>query len=327
MKKILVLFTLLIVVFTPVLANAQVQNLGMISSKDALRTYALEQAVNVDVGASTHITGGSHKRVRLSSPTARGIEETIRSTQLALQVVNPDDWIWLYASVVNFEGEQLFYGYTHFVLESKNGMYILPKGYGDMKVRLSDNIPIRYDDAEWAQVNVLAENGSTQYSMTLSVQGGKIYFPTHLAGTSAIVQVSTSSSGMHYWGTEDGRRLHSGKYDLSINAMVDGVVTVEDENFNLEIETHGGVGQNVTVEFVSTEKSIFHAAFHTSEGKWFKSVLVRKAGTSNWVRYPVRVTPEWTFANIGMQAGVYYLIPEWEEEDLRENPYYPGGKG
>lgn len=338
MKRTIVLSTMVSALFV---SGLFAQDLPMIRSKDALRTYALEQSANAAASINTSLPSDAHSwdYVQIEEPTASGISNAIRGMSMSVDVANPNDWLYLWAGAYNAEGDPLFTGWKQFHLVNGKGGYVLPDGYGDVTLILFDNIPIRVDGAQSATINILDSNGQTIMGAPVRVENGKVYFPRQLAGTNAVLAVYTGGEkgggqGWLYWNVNNGSKVTPEHFNIALNATVQGIVSFTDEaNVWVAVPTTNGIGNNLTVEYKSTGKAYIGAVFHTTEGKWFTGAWVRKAGESHWTPYTATIGEKAVFINIPMQQGVYYIVPTWNPGDLTEpaDPWYPpydgGGKG
>ncbi len=323
--------------------NLNAQDLPMLRSKDALRTYALEQSANVaaSINASLPVGNNSYGYVPVEEATASGISNTIRGMNLSVDVANPNDSLFVWAGAYNSDGDPLFTGNHQFKLENAKGGYALPTDYGDVTLALYDEIPIRIDGAQSAQLTIQNGNGETQFGTSLRVYNGKVYFPRQLAGTNAILSVMTLVGGKGggtveqwlYWNVGNGSSIKPEHFAVNLKATIQGIVSVTDlANVEVAVPTTNGIGNNLTVEYKSTGKAYVGASFYTTEGKWFTGAWIRKAGTSDWVPYTATIGGGSVFINIPMLPGIYYIVPTWNPGDLTEpaDPYYPpygGGKG
>ena len=316
----------------------------MLRSKDALRTYALEQSANAaaSINASLPVGNNSYGFVPVESPTAEGISNTIRHMNLSVDVANPNDYLYIWAGAYNSDGDPLFTGYHQFKLENAKGGYALPAGYGDVTLALYDEIPIRIDGATSAQLTIQNENGETQFGTSLRVYNGKVYFPRQLAGTNAILSVLTQVGGKGdgtvdqwlYWNVGNGSSIKPEHFAINLKATIQGIVSITDNNVMVPVPTTNSIGQNLTAELKITANRNVLSSFLTTEGKWFKGAWVRKAGTSQWQYYAADAFKDAGVMGVllSVQTGIYYIIPVWNDGDLIEpaDPWYPpygDGKG
>lgn len=313
-------------------------DLPMIRSTDALRTYAIEQTANVSASINTSLPSDARSwdYVSVQEATADGIGNTIRGMSLSVDVVNPNDYLFVWAGSYNADGDVMFSGWKQFRLVAGKGGYALPADYGDITLSLVDNVPLRINGAQSASIVVLDDNGQTTMGTSLQVRDGKVYFPRQLAGMNAILAVYTGKegNGWLYWNVSNGSQTTPERFNITLKSIVKGVVSVTDlANVEVAVPTTNHVGNNITVEYKSTDKGLVGASFFTTEGKWFLGAWVRKAGTSDWVPYKAAIGGGSVFINIPMQPGTYYIVPAWNDGDLIEpaDPWYPpydgGGKG
>ena len=326
MKRTIAIALTLTAVFA---LNTYAQDLPMIGSKDALRTYALEQAANVAASISTSLPVGnnSYGYVPVSEATASGISNTIAGMNLSVDVANPNDSLFIWAGAYNSDGDPLFTGYNQFNLVLGKGGYALPADYGNITLGLYDNIPIKVNGAQQAIVDILGPNGQTEAEYSLNVQNGKVYFPRQLAGTNAILAVFTNSAtagspgGWAYWNVGNGSSIQSQHFNVTLNSPIQGIVSFTDANVFVTVPTTNSIGNNLTAEFKATGKELVSVSFWTTEGKWFKGAWVRKAGTSQWQQYIAVVDKSAGMMDFALPitaTGIYYIIPVWSAGDLIE---------
>lgn len=309
-----------------------------IGSKDLLRTYAIEQSsqITAQIGTTIPTGGDRYQYTSVLKNTAAGISNTIAGMLLSIDVANPNDWIYVYNAVYNEDGDTLFSGSKHFKLENGKGGYALSVGYGDVPLNLSHTVPIKVDAVRYAYISIMGENGQTQQMESVEVRDGKIYFPRSLAGENAILSLLIGDE-WHHWSVQNGSYINPEHFNINLTSGIEGISSFKDQNVIVRIQTKNGVGKNQTAEVEVTGKSLITASFFTNEGKWFQGAWVRKAGATELVYYPAVVDERLSMMliHIPVQAGVYYIIPDWHEADLvePEDPYYPpydgggGGKG
>jgi len=319
------------------------QDLPMLRSTDALRTYALEESARVtaSINASLPVGNNSYGFVPVESPTAEGINNTIRHINLSMDVANPNDYLYTWSGVYSSDGDPLFTGSKRFKLENAKGGYALPVDYGDVTLVLYDEIPIRIANAQSAQLTIQNSKGETEFGTSLRVSNGKVYFPRQLAGTNAVLSVSVlvpakgdgSVEQWLYWSVRTGSSIKPEHFTVNLKTTIQGVLSITDDNVMVPVPTRNGIGTNITAELKITANRSTLLSFWTTEGKWFKGTWVRKAGTSQWQYYPAVVFKEVGVMGVllNMEIGIYYSIPDWNDGDLVEpsDPWYPsyyGGK-
>ena len=331
--------------------NLNAQDLPMLRSKDALRTYALEQSANVaaSINASLPVGNNSYGFVPVEEATAVGISNTIHGMNLSVDVANPNDSLFVWAGAYNADGDPLFTGYHQFSLVNGKGGYALPPDYGDVTLALFDNIPIKVNNAQSAILAILGPDGTTQMEYSLDVRNGKVYFPRQLAGTNAILAVYAGIEvkpgqmqyDWEYWNVNNGSKFSSEHFNVALKSTIRGVVSVADQGeIFVSVPTTNGIGYNQTLELkcTSVARTLSLASFQTTEGKWFRGAWIRKAGASAWSWYDALpdVYPggkQVMAVYVYQTKGVYYIVPVWVDGDLTEpsDPFYPpyngGGKG
>jgi hypothetical protein len=317
----------------------------MLQSKDTLRTYAVEQSARASASISAVLPSGNNAYGFVAvSPTVAGISNSIRAIPLSVDVVNPNDSLFLWASVQNSDGDELFVGYKQFSLFLDKAGYSLPSDYGNVNLALSDNVPIRISGAQAASLYITGNNGKTTTEYSLNVHDGKVYFPRQLAGTNATLGVfrlyslsdGSYTNSWNYWDVASGNMVQSTRFVATIQAGIQGIVSMTDTNLVfLPVTSVNGIGNNITVEYISSGLQNATVVFVTTEGKSFVGAYVRKAGTTQQWLYPVSapVGKASYIPNIQFGNGVYYIIPVRNQGDLMQpsDPYYPpdnsGGKG
>lgn len=337
MKKIV---GLVVGLFVSIMSSVFAEDLTMITSKDALRTYAAEQCAWVSGSIISTLPVGDHAYafVGLTNSSAESISNTIAGMNLAIDVINPNDNLYVWGAAFNADYEVMFYGYKSFNLISGKGGYSLPTGYGDFEMGMVDEVPIKVNGANWAILYMLDENGHTASSQMLSVKNDRVYFPWRKAGANAILSVYVSdkdgsNSRWLSWNVSGGRQVTAQHFAIALKSGVQGIVCATDQSqVYVPVATTNGVGNNLTLEYKSTGKSSTTVSFYTTEDKWFTGAWVRKAGTSEWLPYRAKVGDKAVSVNIQVEKGTYYIVPTWNREDLSEpslpNPYgYGGEKG
>lgn len=318
-------------------AKSLAQDLSMLRSTDALRTYALEQSSKVISSIYASVAGNnSFSPVTVESPTAEGITNTIRRINLSVEIVNPNDYVFTTAGVYSAEGDVLFTGSNQFKLVEVEEGYALPTGYDDVVLGMYDTIPIRIEGIVAAQLTVQGKNGETQFGLPLNVYDQKVFFPRQLAGANAILAVykeggKANPSSWLYWDVRTGSPTETaGQYDITLKSSIQGVSVITDNNVMVSVPTKDSIGLNTTVELKLNNTRSVLASFWTTESKWFKGAWVRKSGTNQWqYNDATNMIDEKGNNVIGVlfsaQPGIYYIIPKWNDMDLidPDNAWYP----
>lgn len=343
-----------------VLANAQ--DLSMIRSEAALRSYAIEQAsqVTASIGSSVQVGNNAFGYAQVRSNTVSGIIGAVKGLSLSADVANPKDPLYLWVGVETSEGDLLFTGNKQFNLSppGKGTDWSLPLDYGTVTLLLVDNVAIRIPGIASAYVYTLGEDGKTLNGNTLGVSFGKLYFPRTLAGKNAIIAFYVYRDGVgkspegdwQYWHANNGTPLDPSLFNLPLQPAIDGVVTVTDKNVLMSVTTANRFGFNPVIEYTATKARTVQVSFWTEDTvilhdgvvpgtkigdlKYFTGAWVRKAGSSEWVAHTEVFDLAAKFIQLDVEAGsVYYIIPMWNAADFIEvqEPYVPpsyeGGKG
>lgn len=299
----------------------------MISSKELLRVYALNQAHDVSASVSTMLptSNDSSAMVRVESNDEMGIVNTIRKMNLAVDIYNPHDPVFSWNGVYNSKGYALFWGHKKFYLVNSKGGYSLPSGYGDIPLELSDYVPIDIEGAVSAFVAYKDENGQVSYTDSLSVQNNQLMFPWRLAGKDVILGVLIdlgSGRDWMYWNVATGGVLKDEHFPMSLKPSIKGIQSVFTDKVEIMIPTKGGIGTNITAELHVTKAQKQTVTFYTSEGRWFVGAWILPKGSDKMDPYgvdkiSVNGVPYMGF-NVILDPGTYYIIPVWNKGDLVE---------
>jgi len=314
--------------------NVSGQDLPMIRSKDALRTYAAEQLSQATASISTSLPAGTntYRYVPLASSSVGGLIAAIKGMTLSVDIANPADGLFTWATGNNSDGDTLFFGYNSFNLVQGNGGYSLPDGYGKVTLTLANTVPIKIPGSQYAIIDILDSNGNTTAEYKVDVYNGKVYYPRQLAGTNAILAVlvgdGRTQGTWKFWNATTGGAVQESHYSISLNPSVSGITSLTNSNVIIAVPTHNSFGTNQTVELTSTVKQrIPTVSFYTTENKWFIGAWVRKAGSSDWSLFQPTTNPATDLVSFSLDLlpGVYYIVPIWSAGDLDEpaDPYYP----
>ena len=334
------------------------QDLPMLRSADAFKTYCVEQSSNASAQISTTLPDGNNSWdfVPIASSTALGISNTLADIALSVDVVNPNDPLYASGSTYNTDGDLLLTGYHQFNLAhgivpvGSAPVWGLPPDYGKFQLKMVDNPPITIPGALSAIVDVLGPDGRSQQEYSVDVRNGKVYFPWRLTETNCILAVYTNNpnggpGGWEYWNVGGtGSQIQPSHFNITLDASVEGIVPIKGNGpIFIPVPTTNGVGNNLAVELTSswtaTGNAYWAVSFWTTEGKWFTGAWIRQAGTSQWQWYPVIGSPvayngtEMLMFLWPIQKGVFYIVPAWNDGDLVEPsdpyvpPYYGEGKG
>lgn len=333
MKMMKVVFSVAVVMM--LFASGLAQDLPMIQSKDALRTYAIEQADHtwVWIGTSTPSNEDSWSYEPVKHRTAAGICDALSSMSMSLDVINSNDWIYINSGAYNVDGDPLFVHNKAFLLVEGKGGRVLPDDYGNVTLTLAEFIPIRIEGIQAAIIQLLDSNGRVFTSDSIRVRDGKIYYPRQLTSTNAVLSVYGKKDGVmgwRHWDVMTGAKITPKNYDVAFKPTVQGIVSYKDvKHVWVSVPTTNGVGNNLTVEYQSSTQSWTAFSFYTTEGKWFTGAYVRKAGTSEWIKYPARVVENAVTFEAPLSQGVHYVIPIWARGDLTEpaDPWHPSWSG
>ncbi|MFA6459513.1 MAG: hypothetical protein WCV79_03945 [Candidatus Paceibacterota bacterium] len=355
-----------IAVLTVASLSLVAQNLTMVTSEDALRSYAFEQAAHVAISVSSALPLGNYaySYSAVQTASAAGVQQAVRNANIiAISMAVPTDTIFIWIGVYDKDGDLLFGGYRNIRLLPTPFGFVLPPDYGTVELTLADNVPIKISGASSAMYSARDQNGNLASQNSLRVSNEKVFFPKQFAAKEILLAVYVSESSptekggapmtWYYWNVVDGSRRTT--VDLAMNFDVKypdlviankGVVEV--------IKTTNHVGNNLLVELTcekTTEASFFFAVEDTVIGQFeqfgggtlwngeyhlFTGILVRESGSSEWKLFPaMENTAPASWVELEFDAGTYYIIPTWSEGHLvspPKPPYVPpsypdGGKG
>jgi len=326
---------------SPTPVTAVQMPLPMLMSRQKMRTYAEEQSKYALSIFSSPLPVGdeAYDYVPVLEGSEAGIHAALTGISMSLDVANPEDWIYLQVNTYNEHGQPLLIADKQFklVVMDPSGRHAMPSDYADITLDMVDDPPIDIPGALYAFVDELDANGQTMREDSLMVdEWGGVHFPWRLTETNAILAVFMNDGEWVYWNVKTGVPIVVQKFTVTVNPGVKNVISFTDCDVLQEVTTHGGNGENVTAELKITQTGkTSTVSFWTTEGKWFKSVDVRKLGESSWMTYMPTVR---TLGSVSVQlqslgAGTYYIVPNWNYGDLVEpdDPYVPpvytGGRG
>jgi hypothetical protein len=328
----------------PSAARAQT-NLSFLTSKAALRAYAVEQAVSANssiyspsqVGNQT--TGYGY--IIPTNHTSVDIFKGYVGQTFSITILNPQDWVYLNAWVLNSDGDELFYGYSSTQPVLGKGGYSLP-AIPSLTLTIASYIPVKFINAVSSAEIMYTDpsTGQTYNYQQLQSYGNKIYFPSDSAGDGFLVVNFTDGTQANYDLKHGGAKTSGTSISQTISsANIDNLLSYTNPVQVVdELQSQGGIGENRTYEVlagygvncpVGYTCVPVSPAFYvwTSEGVVPIGYYYRKAGSLTW-QY---VQTSDGSAYIPFTAsGTWYVVPNWNPLQFSEpapNIYNGGGKG
>jgi len=302
-------------------------NLSFLTSKGALRAYAVEQAVTAcgQLSAPTQVGNqiNSWGNILNTNHTSADILSTYANKLLSITILNPKDQIYLNAWVLNGDGDALFYGGTgtYPVYSKGGGGYVLPQL--SVKLILASVIPVKFNKPVSNADIVYTDpvTGQTANYQQLASNGNKVYFPTDSAGK-GFLQVNFTD------GTQMSYDIHTGAggADTGISvpeqtwteSTIDNLVQYKDPwTYGVvnTLQSSQGIGLNRTYELILSSKGYVGFQLNTSEGANATGYWYRTFGSQNWLYVPA-------INGIGQipvtSAGTWYVVPDWDPSQFRE---------
>jgi len=304
-------------------------NLSMITSRAALRSYALSEASEINGGLYLYSggTSGYDYRVWSGQKTSVEIIEEAKLLNLTVETVDTTDTVGCYISVNNTDGDTLFYGYTNDKPVKVNDKWILPSTMGNIVFNMS-NIPIKLaKQVSSAYILSRDEYGNTQWS-ELYTNGDKIWFSEASAGLeNSYIRVSYSDGTVESYSIATGNFLPTINLGLSVTPVFSDVSTFKDVSLvTLVVKSTRGKGIIPTIELVNTVSSKIKFDIQTSEGKRPIRYWYRSAQIGDWSAIDVTASTIYPI-EIGLPKGTVYIVPEWNPIDFDEvsQPVATGG--
>lgn len=317
-----------------------------ISSKGALRSYLIEKAVRgyISVYGDTILPNSSNITYYESEGTSVGKVLNGLNKLYRFDVADPADTVYSWASVLDKDWNQLFYGGVPFnLVKVIDGVYRIPESAA-AKLKMVSSPAIDIGDANEVKIVFRDDNGN-QWTEYLQVSDGKAYYPngyTDGSGKGVVILTSNRNGST----TSVAYSLSGEKLPVS---NVIGTVAVSLENYQ-EVNDKGLTGTQqlpiaVTVDVSQTayqDPPVVRVEV-TSVRRITLLAKVVKNGTV--VEYPidafVRVAGEVGEGSqvflrqsqsivIELQPGVYFIHfgkLKSLEYDKPQPPYNGGGKG
>jgi len=305
-------------------------SLPMITSRAALRAYALSESSEVNGGLYSGGTSSYDYRVFSGQKISTEILEEAKMLNLTVETVDPTETVGCYISVNNIDGDTLFYGYTSGKPEKVGDKWTLPATMGNIVFNMS-NIPIKLaKQISYAYILSKDEYGNTQWS-ELYTNGDKVWFSEASAGLeNSYIRVSYSDGTVESYSIATGNFLPTIKLGLSVTPVFSDVNTFKDVSLvTLVVKSTRGKGIIPTIELVNTASSKIKFDIQTSDGKrpiryWYRSAQIGEIG--DWSAVDVTTSTVYPI-EIGLPKGTVYMVPEWNPVDFDEvsQPVATGG--
>jgi len=304
-------------------------SLPMITSRAALRSYALSEASEVNGGLYLYSGGTSSYDYRAWSGQKTSVEilEEAKLINLAIETVDPTDTVGCYVSVNNNDGDTLFYGYTSGKPEKVGDKWTLPAVMGNIVFNMS-NIPIKLTK-QVSSAYILSKDqyGNTQWDQ-LYTYGDKIWFSEASAGLgNAYIRVSYSDGTVEAYSISTGNFLPTITMGLSVTPVFTDVYTFKDTSLvTLVVKSTRGKGIVPTIELVNTIAGTVKFDISTSDSKRPKRYWYRSTSAEDWDAIDVSATAVYPI-EISLPKGTVYMVPEWDPLDFDEvaQPVSTGG--
>jgi len=311
---------------TPALINTAtsttaVQELPMIVSRSILRTYAINQAseLNAGLGAQGIISSGYSYKTWTSQKTTDEIVAIAKTLSISADTIDTTQTVWVYCSVNNADGDELFSGSTSTTPAQVGGKWVLPASAGNIIFNF-DQASIKLgQDVSYAAIVKKDDQGNLNWYPIYST-GQKIFFPPQSAGLqNAYVQVGFTDGSAIAYAISNGKRLAQTTLMATFNPTFADVVSLKNPaSINVSVKSTSGVGVVPTIEVTNTGTTSYNTSLDivTTEGKrpirvWMKS----QAGTV-WSSQALAASGN----SIPIPAGVTYFVPEWSPTDFTESP-------
>ena len=259
-------------------------SLWMIVSKKALTSYAKErvaQAASYGNSASVMLPGGkTWAQVVTNSPDIRVITQLLGKEILSYRITDPTADQYFYAQLMDDAGWGLFWGWTQFKLENVKGFgWRVPKGATYVQADiLSWQIPIYAPGVDNAYAVVVDKDGNQRY-VYLTVQNGRLMYPTSLAGFAGQVILSGGANAAAY-NMGSGAVMPTTLVESSVQAAIKNLVPLDNPGQIISTpQSTNGQSENpwYQMKIAGIKNVTFYGV--TSEGEVATSVVIRGIGS------------------------------------------------
>ncbi|MFA6797230.1 MAG: hypothetical protein WCR40_00750 [Candidatus Paceibacterota bacterium] len=345
-------------IIVPSITVSQVNPLWMVSSKDALTSYAISQVSRgiVQIWTATSVYGESFTNdvyCELSSSErsdAFKVLDLLKQQQLYFSVARPDvDEINSYIGLYNKDGWCMFYGWGYGnLLKDEMGNWFPPASLLKFESHLNWEIPIYVGEGVYnAKVILRDENSNVINTKWLDVSDSYVVYSRDFAGQNGEILVMIEGGKSIVASLKDDKVYEVVGVPAKIDTSIDGVIRFDTNASKLVVnpKSYEGYGDSPLVRGTFTEKMWFTLSAATMEGEiplgvWYRNV--ETSSVDDWQYLPVsNITID--FGNntetgnidipIGM-PGTYEFRFDWKFFGPRPIDYYydsgngsSGGKG
>lgn len=336
----------------PITISSQSNPLWMVTSKDALTSYAINQVSRggVQIWAPTSIYGESFTNdVYCELPQgerkdAFKVLDMLKQQQLYFSVARPDvDEINSYIGLYNKDGWCMFYGWGYGnLLKDEMGNWFPPTSLLKFDSYLNWEIPIYVGEGVYnAKVNLRDKNGNVINTKWLDVRDGYVVYSRDFAGQNGEILVMIEGGKSIVASLKDDKVYEVIGVPAKIDTSIDGVIRFDTNASKLVVnpKSYEGYGDSPLVRGSFTEKMWFTLSAATMEGEiplgvWYRNV--ETSSVDDWQYLPVNnITIDFgsntETGNIDIPIGApgtYEFRFDWEFFGPRPiDYYYGGGKG
>ncbi|GEM_PF-1791949 len=321
-----------IVAFAATITAFAQTNLSFLTSKAALRAYAVDQA-NISTTylfAPTEVgnQAATYDYLIPTNHTSADILKGYVNQTFNIIVLDPNDYVTIEGAVYNSDNDQLFYGISSAQSVLSNGVYSLPTI--SMILELSPFIPVEFTKQIAGAEMIYTDpvTGQTYNEQQLQVYGSKVYFPIDSAGDGYLVVNFTDGTQSNFDLKHGGVKTSGVSISQFVSAAtIDNLVTYTNPPQVIdELQSQGGIGENRTYEILAGFGTVCPVGYTcvpistkffiwTSEGYVPLGYYYRQSGSQTWQYTPA----ENGSANIPFSAiGTWYVIPYWDSTQFTE---------
>jgi|GEM_PF-4932400 len=332
------------------------QHLPMLASRDALRSYALQEVFQAwgSVWSRSIVNSpetGFHFKISDRPADIRRFHAKVASQDFDFRVANPRDEVFVNLTYADREGYPLFQGASvaRFVRDPhREGRWNFPERLG-AELFLAGQIPLNVSNVYWARILVQDEQGRTVHEepLTIDERTGRVLFPAQFAGVNGhlILNINDPRGGQSERIINLRNGLAEGPVaartvvrDIAIHDVVEAVLSPANMKLAVEVKSFDGYGESPTLHLrVEGSEDLppgaavatsFYAV--TTEGELPKAIgirVVRPDGAIIWNWFPL--AQDGNSTELPLLPGLYHAIFAWP--NLRPYPPYipgrDGGKG
>ena len=330
-------------------------SLPMIVSRDALRSYAVEQVARV--------AGNTYSSSMIQSPgpthfsfavidrpvDIAAVRKLVSKHELVPTIVNPADYVSFNVWYGSAGGDTLFGGgtSTQFKKNAQTGQWELPSLLG-FELYLNYEIPIVVSNVYHARLTLEDETGRTirQENIRVDERTGKIYFPSLYAGAAGFLIIDTfdrrtETPRTHIFDMRTGRSSVPVRGSSSLSPTINNFVEARASSgsvLEFNVQSYNGFGESPTVQLrvegsgeVQPLIKVVIGAL-TTEGERAEWICVRRIGSETIPSLGWNCVPAFTIGGtqtiLLFEPGLYHVIFQWKS--FRPYPVLPtdgGGKG